>query len=80
MAPVLHGAGIKVKVAEALSFGLPIIGTSHAWIGYENIKEGKTVADLSEDFLEALLKVVESWRNSGVFRYLNTPHDETLQS
>lgn len=59
VAPVLHGAGIKVKVAEALSFGLPIIGTSHAWIGYENIKEGKTVADLSEDFLEALLKATE---------------------
>lgn len=59
VAPILHGAGIKVKVAEALSFGLPIIGTSHAWIGYENIKEGKTVADLSEDFLEALLKATE---------------------
>lgn len=34
IAPVFHGAGMKVKVAEALSFGLPVIGTSHAFEGY----------------------------------------------
>lgn len=36
VAPIFSGAGMKVKVAEALSYGLPVIGTHHALIGYED--------------------------------------------
>lgn len=39
IAPVFDGAGMKVKVAEALSYGLPVVGTSHALKGY-TIKQG----------------------------------------
>lgn len=41
VAPIFNGAGMKVKVAEALSYGLVVIGTTHAFIGYkvENEKE-----------------------------------------
>lgn len=35
VAPVFDGAGMKVKVAEAMSYGLPIVGMKHAFIGYE---------------------------------------------
>lgn len=35
LAPVFDGAGMKVKIAEALSFGLPVVGTKHAFIGYD---------------------------------------------
>ena len=35
VAPVFDGAGMKVKVAEAMSYGLPVAGTIHAFIGYE---------------------------------------------
>lgn len=35
IAPVFDGAGMKVKVAEAMSYGLPVIGTEHAFIGYD---------------------------------------------
>lgn len=35
IAPIFSGAGMKVKVAEAMMYGLPIIATSHALIGYE---------------------------------------------
>ena len=35
LAPIFSGAGMKVKVAEALSYGLPVIGTSHALTGYK---------------------------------------------
>lgn len=35
VAPVFDGAGMKVKVAEAMSYGLPVVGTDHAFIGYE---------------------------------------------
>jgi glycosyltransferase involved in cell wall biosynthesis len=33
LAPVLSGAGIKVKTIEAWSFGIPVIGTSQAFSG-----------------------------------------------
>lgn len=32
--PIFNGAGMKVKVGEALSYGKPVIATSHALIGY----------------------------------------------
>ncbi len=35
VAPIFDGAGMKVKVAEALSYGLPIAGTKHAFTGYQ---------------------------------------------
>lgn len=35
VAPILNGAGMKVKIAEALSMGLPVIGTAEALVGYE---------------------------------------------
>ena len=37
IAPVFHGSGMKVKVAEALSHGLPVICSQHAAIGYDEI-------------------------------------------
>lgn len=55
IAPVFDGAGMKVKVAEALSYGLPVVGTSHAFEGYE-ITEGLTgwQADDAASFLAAV--------------------------
>jgi len=38
IAPVFEGAGMKVKVAEALSYGLPVLASHHAAIGYQNSK------------------------------------------
>ena len=35
LAPIFSGSGMKVKVAEAMSYGLPVITTSHGAIGYE---------------------------------------------
>ena len=43
LAPIFYGAGMKVKVAEALAFGLTVVGTGHAFIGYEEINCGKIV-------------------------------------
>jgi len=37
LAPVRQGSGMKTKVAEALRYGLPVIATEHALIGYEAI-------------------------------------------
>lgn len=35
IAPIDKGAGMKVKIAEALSFALPVISSEHAAIGYK---------------------------------------------
>jgi glycosyltransferase involved in cell wall biosynthesis len=44
IAPIFSGAGMKVKVAEALAYGLPVIGTSHAFNGYR-------ITDLVDGYL-----------------------------
>lgn len=44
--PMLAGTGIKVKVVEALSFGLPVVGTQHAVDGMPNkINNGCLISD-----------------------------------
>ncbi len=50
-APVFYGAGMKVKAAEALSYGIPTAGTSHVWIGYEALRYGKIIADTPKAFV-----------------------------
>jgi glycosyltransferase involved in cell wall biosynthesis len=48
-APIFSGAGMKVKVAEALSYGLHVVGSHHALIGYE---EASSVCYETEDAAE----------------------------
>lgn len=57
VAPIFSGAGMKVKVAEALMHGLPVIGTPLALRGY--IDDSKSlphllVAATVEDFVAAI--------------------------
>jgi glycosyltransferase involved in cell wall biosynthesis len=55
LAPIFSGAGMKVKVAEALSYGLPVIGTNHALTGYRIIdRENGYRADDVATFINAL--------------------------
>jgi len=55
LAPIFSGAGMKVKVAEALSYGLPVIGTSHALTGYRitDLENGYRADDVAA-FINAL--------------------------
>lgn len=51
IAPIFNGAGMKVKVAEALSYGLPVVGTKHAFIGYEiDDKVNGYIANQKDEF------------------------------
>jgi glycosyltransferase involved in cell wall biosynthesis len=55
LAPIFSGAGMKVKVAEALSYGLPVIGTSHALTGYKiTDRENGYRADCADEFIKSL--------------------------
>lgn len=60
IAPVFDGAGMKVKVAEALSYGKPVIGTNHAFIGYSIMdKHNSFVANEDIEFIEKLTEISE---------------------
>ena len=56
--PLRVGAGVKGKVASALSYGIPVVSTSLGVEGTE-LKHGKQVlvADSSSAFAEAVLRV-----------------------
>ena len=56
IAPIFDGAGMKVKVAEAMSYALPVVGTSHAFEGYV-IQHGNNsyIADTIDAFEKSIL-------------------------
>ncbi len=58
IAPIFSGAGMKVKVAEALSYGLRVIGTSHALIGYEEARCFCCTANDADAFEKAILRYI----------------------
>lgn len=56
ISPIFSGAGMKVKNAEAMSYGLPIIGTEHSFIGYEETQDLHNVVNTAEEFTAAIQK------------------------
>lgn len=59
IAPINDGAGMKVKIAEALSYGLPVIASRHAAIGYR-LSSYLTICDAQQDYvlgIERLLNI-----------------------
>ena len=55
IAPIFDGSGMKTKVAEALMYGKKIIGSSEAFIGYENnIEMAGWVCDSPAEFVDAI--------------------------
>lgn len=67
VAPVFSGAGMKVKVAEALSYGLTVIGAKHALIGYEEAVPFCVEANTPEEF------------EAEILGYFSTEHDEACK-
>jgi len=77
IAPVFWGAGMKVKVAEALSYGLHIIGTNEAFVGYDILDKSSTLisANTEQDFIDGIYKylnmnVVELSNNSKLHKII----------
>lgn len=54
--PIFNGAGMKVKVADALAYGKPIVCTSFGLIGYEKIVNRKNIyiADDCSEFADCI--------------------------
>ncbi len=55
LAPIFYGAGMKVKVAEALSFGIPVVATEHALIGYEKAESVVYKENSIDGFTSAII-------------------------
>ena len=61
IAPLRWGAGVKGKINQSMSFGVPVVATSIAVEGMElQDREDVLVADGSEAFADALVELYES--------------------
>ncbi|PZP32760.1 MAG: hypothetical protein DI594_11360 [Shewanella oneidensis] len=49
ISPVTIGSGMKTKIAEALSYGLPILATSHSLIGYDSIRAESCISLINDE-------------------------------
>ena len=64
VAPILAGAGMKVKVAESLSMGLPIAASEEALVGYENaISDDKLGSIVQADSVEQYVDAINKYLN-----------------
>lgn len=59
--PMLKGTGIKIKVVEAMSYGLPIVGTEKAVDGFSDKKNnGCMVSDDEKEFAEIINHILKN--------------------
>jgi len=65
ISPILTGAGMKTKVADALSLGIPVVGTRESMEGYEeSIEENAEAlrqADTPEEFITRIIEVYHGY-------------------
>ena len=66
--PLLYGAGVKGKIAESISYGLPVISTSVGTEGMHLVNGLSCIeADSSEDFAK---KVIETYNNEQLWNII----------
>lgn len=57
--PIFEGAGTRVKIAEALARGIPIVSTRYGAYGYEVVNGREIlIADSAEEFAEACISLI----------------------
>lgn len=84
--PDLYGTGMKLRVAEALSYGVPVVGTTMGLRGYENVESFgfgvESVAGMTEAILgllrnpvrmkELAINAYEIWKQHYAFEAFRT--------
>ena len=55
--PIFHSSGIKIKLIEALAYGIPIVSTPVGAIGFKKVQT-ITVAGTPKSFAKAILKLL----------------------
>ena len=77
IAPLRYGAGVKGKVNQALSYGLPVVGTEAAVEGMSLIdRKEAMVADTGPAFAAAM---VELYRDKALWQTLSENGQQSLQ-
>lgn len=83
--PILGGTGLKVKVVEALSFGLPVVCTSYGVVGMNGAGgNGCLVADSAADFagnIHLLLQDADAYKKfskDSLDYFMNNFESETV--
>lgn len=65
VAPIFIGGGMKVKTAEALSYGKTIFGTRESFEGYEvDYKKVGGLCNTAEEFIETINRYIKYWKNN----------------
>lgn len=84
--PMLSGTGIKIKVIEALSYGIPVVTNRRGVDGLVNKKEnGCLVSDDPKRFADDIIRLVEDetfyqkTRSEGI-SYFKNNHDPKLEA
>jgi polysaccharide biosynthesis protein PslH len=55
ISPIFHGSGMKVKIAEALSYGKKIVGTNLSFVGYDKHEiDSIVIVKGAVDYIEKL--------------------------
>ncbi len=58
--PILSGSGIRIKLLEAMSLGIPCITTKLGASGIDISESGLQIADTEESFVDLILKLHEN--------------------
>lgn len=59
IAPIFSGAGMKVKIAEAMMYGIPILASEHALIGYKQ-NEATKMFYTADDLIKSMKQLDEA--------------------
>jgi len=59
ISPIRSGSGIRIKLLEALSFGVPVVTTSIGAAGI-NTESGLLIAETKEEFIRQAKKLIQS--------------------
>lgn len=79
VSPLISGTGVKIKIAEALSLGLQIVGSKESFSGYESILINNVDCRLARSIDEYLVSIADlngNYSNINYFYYQKyySPH------
>lgn len=81
VSPIKSGSGVRVKLLEALSLGVPVITTTIGACGIASEEAGIVIADTANDFLVAINDIVANEQKKRTIgekgrNYIATHHQE----
>jgi glycosyltransferase involved in cell wall biosynthesis len=60
VSPLHSGTGLKIKIVEAMSYGVPVVCTFKSLIGFPNkFNNGCTIADDPTKFADSIIKILQ---------------------